>query len=161
MAQYLLRCCNVVTTNPSFPCIKYGNVYPFAEELDKDERVVILAKNFSKDNLSEKRPWGGFTVLLDEEGYKVKKLVINPSGKLSLQLHRQRDEHWFVLSGAGLLTLGNTTKEIAANDVVTVEKYTVHSVSCLSEKPLVLIEIQTGKCNEEDIVRLEDKYGRT
>ena len=160
MTQYLLKCCNVVTKNPSIPCIKCGELHPFAEEVDKDDRVIVMSKNFSRDQLSEERPWGNFDVLLDVQGLKVKRLKIKPGQRLSLQLHRRRDENWFVVEGEGILTVGSVNTPIRANDTVDIKRYTAHSVECVSEASLVIVEIQTGKCNEDDIVRLEDDYGR-
>jgi mannose-6-phosphate isomerase len=160
MTQYLLRCCNVVTRNPSIPCIKCGELHPFAEEVDKHDRVVVLPNNFSKDKLTEERPWGSFNVLLDVRGVKIKKLVVKPNQRLSLQLHKRRDEHWFVVEGEGILTVGNSSTPIKANDSVDITRYTVHSVECVSEVSLVIVEIQTGTCSEDDIIRLEDDYGR-
>lgn len=161
MTQYLLRCCNVITRNPSIPCIKCGKLNPYSEEVDKKDRVILLPNNFSRNELVEGRPWGSFEVLLDIRGVKVKRLIVKPSQQLSLQLHRHRDEHWFVVAGEGELTIGDVKTPIKANDSIDIKRYTVHSVKCTSNVDLVFVEIQTGKCTEQDIIRLEDNYGRT
>ena len=163
MTQYLLRCCNVVTRNPSIPCIKCGELNPYAEEVDKKDRVILLPaglSNFSRDALSEDRPWGSFSVLLDVRGVKVKRLVVKPGQQLSLQLHRHRDEHWYVVAGEGELTLGSVTTPINTYDAIDIKRYTAHSIKCVSKTDLVFVEIQTGTCMEQDIIRLEDDYGR-
>lgn len=116
-----------------------------------------MASNYSKDPPFEQRDWGTFDVLLDVEGVKVKHLVIQPGAFLSLQLHRKRDEHWFVVSGSGVVSIGDTSVYLGSGGSVTIPRYAVHTVRSSSDEELVLIEIQTGECQEGDIVRLEGK----
>ena len=63
--------------------------------------------SFSGDKVKETRPWGSFEVLVDERGYKVKKIIVNKGGKLSLQLHTKRNEYWHILEGHGEMQVGN------------------------------------------------------
>jgi mannose-1-phosphate guanylyltransferase len=108
------------------------------------------------------RPWGAYTVLHEGPGFKVKRIEIKPGAALSLQLHHQRSEHWVVVVGTATVTRGD--------DVFTVEKQrstyipveTKHRLENAGTVPLVIIEIQCGDyLGEDDIVRFEDRYGRT
>ena len=108
------------------------------------------------------RPWGAYTVLHEGPGFKVKRIEIKPGAALSLQLHHQRSEHWVVVAGTATVTRGD--------DVFTVEKQrstyipveTKHRLENAGTASLVIIEIQCGDyLGEDDIVRFEDRYGRT
>lgn len=110
----------------------------------------------------QERPWGSYTVLQKELNFQVKKLVINPGMRLSLQSHKFRAEHWFIVSGSGLVQLDYQNMEVAKGDSVDVPIGTKHRISCTTTDPLVLIEIQTGSSfDENDIVRHEDDFGRS
>ena len=162
--QYKLTCCNKIA-----PAAKnYGRLQewpacgkqdPILEEVDKEDQVFI-APSFSGDQPFEKRQWGSFKVLLDEEYIKVKKIVVNSGKRLSLQLHTKRDEHWFVVEGFGTLELNGQTIDISAGDSFDIKKYQTHRVRASGLNDLVILEIQTGVCQEDDIIRIEDDYGR-
>lgn len=112
-------------------------------------------------NFTEERPWGGFLVLLDTDTHKVKQLVVKPGCRLSYQMHHKRKEHWFIVSGSGVVTLDDVQKEIKAGDTVDVGLEMKHRVQNTGLVDLVLIEVQTGTYfGEDDIVRLSDDYGR-
>ena len=111
-------------------------------------------------NYKEERPWGSFENLLDEDGYKVKKIIVNPNQRLSLQLHQMRSEFWHILSGGGFMQVGGEQYEIAAGDTVQIPVLQVHRVICGQDDPLVILELQTGVCDEDDIIRIEDDYDR-
>tara|TARA_B100000963_G_scaffold339549_1_gene337381 strand:+ start:604 stop:945 length:342 start_codon:yes stop_codon:yes gene_type:complete len=111
-------------------------------------------------NYKEERPWGSFENLLDEDGYKVKKIIVNPDQRLSLQLHQMRSEFWYILSGGGFMQVGGEQYEIAAGDTVQIPLLQVHRVICGQDDPLVILELQTGVCDEDDIIRIEDDYNR-
>jgi len=117
--------------------------------------------SFSGDKKKEIRPWGSFENLLDEEGYKVKRIIVSPDQRLSLQLHRHRNECWHILSGTGEMQVGNIDWTVTAGDTVEIERLEVHRISNESDTPLVILELQTGDCQEDDIIRIEDDYGRT
>ena len=109
----------------------------------------------------EQRPWGNYTVLLTEESCKVKKLVVNPGKRISLQSHRFRAEHWFVVSGHGVAELDGEDIEMGQGDSIDVPIASKHRISCGESIPLVLIEVQTGSSfAEDDIIRYEDDFGR-
>jgi mannose-6-phosphate isomerase len=109
----------------------------------------------------ETRPWGSYTVLEDAEDHKVKRLVVNPGKRLSYQRHTRRAEHWFFVSGAGLVTLDDRTVRVVAGDAVDIGIGVAHRIACDGDEPLVFIEVQHGEYfGEDDIVRLEDDFGR-
>jgi mannose-6-phosphate isomerase len=111
--------------------------------------------------ISEERPWGSYTVLHTEETCQVKKLIVDPGMRISLQSHKFRAEHWFIVSGTGLVQLDDKNKEVKAGDSVDVPIGTKHRISCTSKDPLTFVEVQTGSSFEEnDIIRYEDDFGR-
>ena len=119
-----------------------------------------MVGGFSGDKTYEERPWGSFKVVLDEPNVKVKKITVKPNQRLSLQLHKNRDEWWKVIVGEGEMQVGNFIFPISAWDTVEIERYQVHRVENTGDTDLVFVEVQTGKCQEGDIVRLEDDYSR-
>jgi mannose-6-phosphate isomerase len=108
------------------------------------------------------RPWGHYIVLDDERpGHKVKRIVVDPGGRTSLQLHRKRSEHWHVVAGTALVTLDSREIVLEAGASVDIPVRTVHRVANPGATELVFIEIQTGEYfGEDDIERLEDDYDR-
>ncbi|MEO1895033.1 MAG: mannose-1-phosphate guanylyltransferase/mannose-6-phosphate isomerase [Methylococcales bacterium] len=108
-----------------------------------------------------KRPWGRYTVLECCEGFKIKRIEVKPGGILSLQIHQHRCEHWVVVSGEAKVT--NCDKEliVKANESTYIQAGQKHRLENAGKTTLVMIEVQTGDyLGEDDIVRLEDKYGR-
>jgi len=160
MRQFKLSCCGSITYKVPYECRQCGSRTFFAEELDKEEQVMLM-QPFSGDKSKETRPWGSFENLLDEEGYKVKKIVVDQGQRLSLQLHRNRYEIWHILSGTGEMQVGNSAWSVESGDRVEIEKLEVHRITNDGEEPLVILELQRGKCQEDDIIRIEDDYGRT
>jgi mannose-6-phosphate isomerase len=111
---------------------------------------------------TEHRPWGSYTVLDEADGYKVKRIVVDPGQRLSYQLHHRRAEHWFIVSGAGTVVLDGNDVPVAAGDAVDVATRTAHRIWNTAERPLTFIEVQHGDYfGEDDIVRLDDDYGRS
>jgi mannose-6-phosphate isomerase len=109
----------------------------------------------------EERPWGSYTVLEDQPDHKVKRIVVAPGKRLSYQRHFQRSEHWFVISGNGRVTLDGAVSDVAPGASVDVAVEVAHRVENCGEAELVFIEVQRGTYfGEDDIVRLEDDYGR-
>ena len=104
------------------------------------------------------KPWGSFEVIVDEPKYKVKRLVIHDGQSISLQYHNHRLESWVVVSGIGEYVLGRTEGSLFPGKTVVIPIRTVHRIT--AEEELVIIETQVGECEEEDIVRLKDNYGR-
>lgn len=108
-----------------------------------------------------KCPWGSFEVLFEAPGHKVKRIIVEPDGSLSLQLHHLRSEHWFVVSGKGDAIIDGKKKKLRAGRSIDIPQKTKHRVHNSSNENLVIIEVQTGSyCGDDDIERFEDKYGR-
>jgi mannose-1-phosphate guanylyltransferase/mannose-6-phosphate isomerase len=107
------------------------------------------------------RPWGYYRNLDIGPTHQVKRIVVKPGARLSLQKHARRAEHWTVVSGIAEVTIGDEVRRVGENETVAIPLGAVHRLSNPGEKPLVLIEVQHGDYfGEDDIVRLEDDYGR-
>ena len=110
---------------------------------------------------TENRPWGSFTVLDEGEGFKVKRISVNPGHKLSLQYHHHRSEHWTVVQGVATVTLGEDINQLKVNESIYIPLKEKHALANEGEELMQLIEVQLGDyLGEDDIVRLEDRYGR-
>jgi mannose-1-phosphate guanylyltransferase/mannose-6-phosphate isomerase len=107
------------------------------------------------------RPWGSFDSIDQGDKYQVKRITVAPGAKLSLQYHHHRAEHWIVVSGTGKVRIGDRTQLLAENQSVYIPIGETHSLENPGAIPLELIEVQSGSyLGEDDIVRLEDIYGR-
>ena len=112
-------------------------------------------------NYTENRPWGSFTVLDEGKGFKVKRILVNSGHKLSLQYHKHRSEHWTVVQGEATVTVGEDIKKVKINESVYIPLKEKHSLANEGKELIQLIEVQIGNyLGEDDIVRLEDRYGR-
>ena len=121
------------------------------------EDGVPQADRFPED----RRPWGQFKSLAVGDRFQVKRIVVNPRSKLSLQSHKKRSEHWIVVEGTAKVTIGSTVKLIGENESIYVPLGEKHRLENPDDQPLVLIEVQTGSYfGEDDIVRYEDDYAR-
>ena len=135
---------------------------------DKNTNIKESIENLSKKN-NEKvqyhpnvyRPWGSFEILLTKKNYQVKRLVINPKQKISLQKHKYRSEHWIIVKGKASVTKNNKIYNLKKNQSIDIPKGAKHRIENKKRIPLVIIEIQTGdKLLENDIIRFEDIYNR-
>lgn len=107
------------------------------------------------------RPWGEYWVLEDAETHKVKRILVNPGGRLSLQYHHHRAEVWTVVSGTGIITINDTVKEYSTGEVAQIPQGAHHRMENKTSEPVVFIEVQYGTYfGEDDIVRVEDDYNR-
>jgi mannose-6-phosphate isomerase len=107
------------------------------------------------------RPWGYYRVLADEPDHKVKRIVVYPGKRLSLQRHRHRQEHWYILTGEALVTRDKEKISLTSGMAVDIPKGAVHRIENVGEGPVTFIEVQTGTYfGEDDIERLEDDFGR-
>ena len=110
----------------------------------------------------ERKPWGNYRVLHKEEGIQVKRVELKPGCRLSLQKHARRSEKWTIISGSGVATLGAKENPVQKGSLVEVPVGVVHRIQNTDSGPLVFIEVQLGDyLGEDDIVRLEDDFGRT
>ncbi len=118
----------------------------------------LLAKCANGLQSKSYRPWGYFTVLEEGKNFKVKKVLVEPKQKLSLQLHRKRAEHWTVLSGKAKVIIENKTFNLGPHQSIDIPIKAKHRLENPSSKPLEIIEIQSGNyLKEDDIIRFEDK----
>ena len=110
----------------------------------------------------DRRPWGTFTVLDEGENFKVKRIEVLPGKRLSYQKHAQRAEHWFVVQGTAKVTLDDREINVSAGEAIDIAVGAAHRVENPKEELLVFIEVQRGSyLGEDDIVRLQDDFGRT
>lgn len=108
-----------------------------------------------------RRAWGSYEILSEQSEYKVKKIEVEPSHRLSYQSHNHRSELWCFVAGLGLVTIDGTETYVKYGDFVQFPAKTKHRVENVGEDLLVFIEVQTGSSfEEEDIIRYEDDYGR-
>jgi mannose-1-phosphate guanylyltransferase/mannose-6-phosphate isomerase len=107
------------------------------------------------------RPWGSYDSIDADDGFQVKRLIVNPGAVLSLQKHARRAEHWTVVRGAARITLDDKEFDLNVNEFTYVPIGAVHRIANPFDEPVHIIEVQCGDyLGEDDIVRLEDKYGR-
>ena len=107
------------------------------------------------------RPWGYFINIAEGEGYLTKIIHVNPKGKLSVQSHNHRSEHWFIVKGQAKVTLDKKELILNVGDSVDIPVHSVHSVENPYDNDLEIIEIQRGDfLSEDDIIRYQDIYGR-
>ena len=115
-----------------------------------------------KENLLMHRPWGSYEILAEGPNFKVKRIVVNPGAKLSLQTHQHRAEHWVVVSGIADVINGDQTFSLKANESTYISQHAQHRLSNSQEEVLVMIEVQSGSyLGEDDIKRLDDVYNRS
>ena len=109
----------------------------------------------------DRRPWGTFTVLDEADGFKVKRIEVLPGKRLSYQKHAQRAEHWVVVQGTAKVTLDEEEINVAAGHAIDIAVGSAHRVENAAAELLVFIEVQRGDyLGEDDIVRLQDDFGR-
>jgi mannose-1-phosphate guanylyltransferase/mannose-6-phosphate isomerase len=135
------------------------------ERVQEVRRIVeVLRQNGREEHLIHKtveRPWGSYTVLERGESYKIKRVVLKPNARLSLQLHRRRSEHWVVVSGEAKVTREDETYFIHPNESTYIPVRTKHRLENFGDIPLQIIEVQNGDyLEEDDIERFADDYGR-
>lgn len=107
------------------------------------------------------RPWGTYTVLEQGVGFKIKRIEVKPGGRLSLQSHKHRSEHWIVVGGIALVTVGDQQKELKPNQSSYIPSGTKHRLENFGTEKLIIIEVQCGSyLGEDDIIRYDDVYFR-
>jgi mannose-1-phosphate guanylyltransferase/mannose-6-phosphate isomerase len=124
---------------------------------------ALKARNHESTKMpsSVRRPWGTYTTLKEEDGYKVKRITVKAGQSLSLQYHHQRAEHWVVVQGTGLVQIGEKELRTTPGEYRYIPLKEQHRLTNIGEDELVLIEVQCGNyLGEDDIVRLADTYGR-
>lgn len=125
------------------------------------EQLRASGHDAAKHHQTVHRPWGSYTVLEDAPDCKVKRLVVKPGQVLSLQLHHRRSEHWTVVSGVAKVRVGEEEFLLERNESTYIPMNTIHRLENPTDADIALIEVQCGDYfGEDDIVRLEDRYGR-
>ena len=123
---------------------------------------VSTSVNEYEAGASDERPWGTWRVLAIGDGYAVKEIVVKPGEVLSLQSHDHRSEHWIVIAGTAVATVGDDVLRREANESVFIPAGTRHRIANVGDTPMRFVEVQTGDLlSEDDIHRYEDRYGRT
>jgi mannose-1-phosphate guanylyltransferase/mannose-1-phosphate guanylyltransferase/mannose-6-phosphate isomerase len=129
------------------------------------KKLVAKLKDANRDEVQNHkvvhRPWGFYQSLHDGDGFQVKRLTVKPGGRLSLQKHFKRSEHWTVVDGIATVTIGEKTYDLSANEGAYISVGTVHRLENKTDRLMTLIEVQCGAyLGEDDIIRLDDVYGR-
>jgi mannose-6-phosphate isomerase-like protein (cupin superfamily) len=107
------------------------------------------------------RPWGSFTVLVDEGHFKTKRLDVLAGKRLSLQSHHRRCEHWIIVTGQTTITVGDNVDTYSAGQHVFVPRKIKHRIENTGDTLLTIVEVQLGDYfGEDDIIRYEDDYDR-
>ena len=140
-------------------------VCPKSRAQDVKKVVEILKQQGAPEHLEHltvHRPWGSYTVLEEGPGYKVKRVTVKPGGRLSLQMHHQRSEHWVVITGMARVTRGDEVFDLKVGQSTGIPVETRHRLENPGQETLHIIEVQDGPyLGEDDIVRFKDDYGRT
>lgn len=111
--------------------------------------------------LKEERPWGAFFVLYEGDGFKIKRVVVKPGGRLSLQSHRHRSEHWVVVRGDATVTVDTAVTTLLPGQSTDIPLGARHRLENLGEEELEIVEVQRGSyLGEDDIIRYDDIYNR-
>lgn len=140
----------------------------FVSSLDKTQDVKLIVEGLKRERRKEYkshttvyRPWGTYTLLEEKGNSKMKRIVIYPKAKLSLQMHYHRSEHWIVAQGTAKITIGDKTLFLKENQSTYIPKATRHRLENPGKIPLHIIEVQMGTyLEEDDIVRYDDDFGR-
>jgi len=132
------------------------------------QKVKTVVNHLKKEDsqlpnihLTAYRPWGTYTILEDSPNYKIKRIVVKPKKRLSLQKHFHRNEHWIVVSGTAIVRVGDEEMTLRANESTYIHAGVLHRLENQGNIDLVLIEAQVGEyLGEDDIVRVEDDFKR-
>ena len=153
-----LEDCIVVDTDDALLIAKKGSGQKVKNVM---ENLVSAGRKEALEHSTIQKPWGSFTTLHEEKGFKVKKISINPGAKLSLQLHKHRAEHWIVVKGRAKITVDGIVDLYKENDSVYIPVSARHRAENCESTLLEIIEVQCGEyLGEDDIARIEDIYGR-
>lgn len=148
----------IVDTGDALLVSKKGSSQKVKKVVDELKKRKSEMQNI---HLTAHRPWGTYTVLEDTPGYKIKRIVVQPGKRLSLQKHYHRSEHWIVVSGTATVTVGDQTQLIRPNESSYIKMGEIHRLSNEGKIPVILIEAQVGEyTGEDDIVRITDDFNR-
>jgi mannose-6-phosphate isomerase len=120
----------------------------------------VIVSSMTKDEGAE-RPWGNYVTLSEAHDHKVKRITVRPGSRLSYQRHQHRSEHWFVVSGSGIVVRDGEEKAVRVGSAVDIRTGSLHRMQNVGRDDLIFIEVQLGTyLGEDDIERLEDDFGR-
>ena len=125
------------------------------------DRLKSTNASLTQDHLQSFRPWGNYRSLDMGPRHQVKRIVVKPGGRLSLQKHHHRSEHWIVVSGTATVTVAGTVKTLHENESIYIPIGAIHRLENPGKIDVEIIEVQTGGyLGEDDIIRIEDVYNR-
>ena len=125
-------------------------------------KLKTVAPQVTEEHLKVHRPWGSYQSVDMGDRHQVKRIIVKPGGRLSLQKHHHRSEHWIVVQGAARVTVNETVKTVHENESIYIPIGAVHRLENPGKISLHLIEVQTGSyLGEDDIIRIEDDYRRS
>lgn len=125
-------------------------------------KLKTVAPEVTEDHIKVHRPWGSYQSVDNGDRHQVKRIIVKPGGRLSLQKHHHRSEHWIVVRGAARVTVNELVKTVHENESIYIPIGAVHRLENPGKIPLELIEVQTGSyLGEDDIIRIEDDYQRS
>ena len=153
-----LEDCLVVETGDAILIAKKGDAQKVRDVV---KSLKAQGRKEADEHLTVYRPWGNYTVLEEGHRYKIKRIVVKPGAKLSLQMHHHRSEHWIVVKGTARVRIGEEEIYIHENESAYVPKSTLHRLENPGRVALEIIEVQNGEyVEEDDIIRFDDTYGR-
>jgi mannose-1-phosphate guanylyltransferase / mannose-6-phosphate isomerase len=125
-------------------------------------KLKTVAPEVTENHIKVHRPWGSYQSVDNGDRHQVKRIIVKPGGRLSLQKHHHRSEHWIVVRGAARVTVSDLVKTVHENESIYIPIGAVHRLENPGKIPLELIEVQTGSyLGEDDIIRIEDDYQRS
>ena len=125
-------------------------------------KLKTVAPQVTEDHIKVHRPWGSYQSVDNGDRHQVKRIIVKPGGRLSLQKHHHRAEHWIVVRGTAQVTVNELVKTVHENESIYIPIGAVHRLENPGKIQLELIEVQTGSYfGEDDIIRIEDDYQRT
>ena len=135
---------------------------------ESSQKIKNIVKDLIKGGFSEAlnhkriyRPWGNYTSIADDIGWQVKRIEVKPGGKLSLQMHHHRSEHWIIVKGKAEVTIEDKVSILEKNQSTFIPIGSKHRLANNGNSLLVIVEVQSGEyLGEDDIVRFQDDYGR-
>ena len=153
-----LKDCLIVETEDAVLIAKKGETSKVREIVN---RLKQAKRKEASEHVTTYRPWGSYTILEQGPRYKIKRVVVNPGEKLSLQKHSHRSEHWVVVKGTAKIVIGEKEIFVHENESAYVPKSTLHRLENEGKVPVEIIEVQNGEyLEEDDIIRFSDHYGR-
>lgn len=153
-----LKDCLIIETDDAVLIAKKGEAWKVREIVN---RLKKGNRKEAFEHVTTYRPWGSYTILEQGPRYKIKRVVVNPAEKLSLQTHSHRSEHWVVVKGTAKISIGDREILLHENESAYVPKSTLHRLENAGRIPVEIIEVQNGEyLEEDDIERFSDEYGR-